>query len=300
MYNHQLDTFLAAANCGSFSKAAKQLYITPTAVLQQIRLLEELCGFTLFDRTNHGVTLTAAGKSFYADAKSLIQFSENALQRARLLARSSETTVRIFASVMLKCRLLPELCARVGRLHPDLKFEIPPWDNSPIDKNDDFQYAVSHDIAEGIFCSILWKDKYRFLELFRTPICCAVARNHRLAARSLLSFSDLNGETILMPVTNVSYELDAFREELLTRCPGVRILDSEGYGMDTFALCELQPYVLITQPVYADLHSNLLTIPLDTKVSMPYGLIYAPSPTPATRRFLQIVQEMMKNGEITF
>lgn len=300
MYNHQLDTFLAAADCGSFSKAAKQLYITPTAVLQQIRLLEELCGFQLFDRTNHGVTLTAAGKAFYEDSKALIQFSEHALHRARLLARSSETTVRIFASVMLKCRFLPELCARAGQLQPDLKFEIPPWDDSSIDKNDDFQFAVSHDIAEGIFCSILWKDKYNFLELFRTPICCAVPKDHPLASRSQLSFSDLVGETLLMPVPNASYELDSFRAELLSRCPEVSILDSPGYGMDTFALCEMNGYVLITQPVYADIHSNLLTIPLDTDITMPYGLIYGKTPTPATKRFLQIVREMMQRGEFVF
>ena len=103
-----------------------------------------------------------------------------------------------------------------------------------------------------------------------------------------------------MPVPNASYELDSFRAELLSRCPEVSILDSPGYGMDTFALCEMNGYVLITQPVYADIHSNLLTIPMDTGITMPYGLIYGKTPTPATKRFLQIVREMIQHGEFAF
>ena len=36
MYNNQLETLIKAADCGSFSKAAEKLYISPTAVMKQI------------------------------------------------------------------------------------------------------------------------------------------------------------------------------------------------------------------------------------------------------------------------
>lgn len=48
MYNPQLDTFVAVAEQGSFSKAAEKLYITPTAVMKQINALESHLGFALF------------------------------------------------------------------------------------------------------------------------------------------------------------------------------------------------------------------------------------------------------------
>lgn len=54
MYNKQLDTFIQVADQGSFSKAAEVLYISPTAVLKQINLLENDLGFPLFVRTNRG------------------------------------------------------------------------------------------------------------------------------------------------------------------------------------------------------------------------------------------------------
>ncbi len=63
MYNHQLDTFIRTAELGSFGKASEALFISSTAVIQQINLLENLCGFRLFVRSNHGVKLTPAGRS---------------------------------------------------------------------------------------------------------------------------------------------------------------------------------------------------------------------------------------------
>ena len=47
----QLETFLHAADAGSFNKAAAERYITPTAVIKQINLLEESLGVKLFDRS---------------------------------------------------------------------------------------------------------------------------------------------------------------------------------------------------------------------------------------------------------
>ena len=48
MYNHQLDTFIQAADAGSFSRAAELLYISPTAVMKQINLLDpHRCGKVL-------------------------------------------------------------------------------------------------------------------------------------------------------------------------------------------------------------------------------------------------------------
>ena len=47
MYNPQLDTFIRVAEAGSFSKAAQSLFITPTAVIKQMNLLESRLGLRL-------------------------------------------------------------------------------------------------------------------------------------------------------------------------------------------------------------------------------------------------------------
>ena len=68
MYNHQLETFIRVADAGSFNKAAEESYITPTAIIKQINLLEDSLGVKLFKRTRRGLTLTKAGRSMYQDA----------------------------------------------------------------------------------------------------------------------------------------------------------------------------------------------------------------------------------------
>ena len=58
MYNKHLETFICVAELGSFSKAAEALYISSTAVIKQINLLEQELNLKLFDRTHRGIILT--------------------------------------------------------------------------------------------------------------------------------------------------------------------------------------------------------------------------------------------------
>lgn len=291
MYNHQLDTFIKTADLGSFGKAGEALYISSTAVIQQINLLEGLCGFQLFVRSNHGVKLTPAGKSLYEDAKTLIRFSEDALQKARLLAENSESTLRIGTSLLYKCRMLPDLWPKVNEIEPDLKIEIRPMKEYENRQTVFSRLGIDFDLFEGIYASA-WKGSCQFLELSRMLLCCAVSRKHRLANATELSMQDLSGEVLVMPVKGASEELDAFREEIIRDYPSARIIDSYYYGVDTFALCEMNSYILITQPVYEDIHPNLITVPLQTSYSMPYGLVYAKEPTTATMKFIQAVRKL--------
>lgn len=293
MYNPQLDAFIKVADSGSFSKAAEAMYISAPAIIQQINLLEASCGFKLFTRSNHGVNLTPAGRSLYEDARTIIRLSQGALNKARRLAESSETTVRIGTSLLYKCRLLPDLWTRVSEKHPELKIEILPMTEYQ-NRGEVFSaLGVQYDLFEGIYGSAGWDGLCRFLELDRTPICCAVAKNHRLAGMKKLTMQDLNGEYLVMPIVGVSNEIDAFRKNITEKYPTVQIVDSPYYGVDTFTLCEVNGYILITQPVYADIHSNLVAIPLETDYTLPYGLMYANKPTMAAKKFLQAVKDAL-------
>lgn len=297
MYNHQLDTFVKVAELGSFGKAAEALYISSPAVIQQINLLEGECGVRLFERSNRGVKLTPAGTSLFEDAKTIIRLSGDAVARARQIASSQQTTVRIGTSLLFKCRLLPDIWMKISEEIADLKIEILPLPETREQDAGDAALGVKYDIREGVFCTIAQKDSCRFLELMRTPFCCAVARSHRLAGMKALTMADLNGEYLVMPIAGVSVELDAFRDEIRQRYPTVQIIDSSYYGVDTFTLCEVNPYVLITQQVYADIHPDLVTIPLETPYTMPYGLMYARQPSTATKRFIAAAKNQKRQPE---
>ena len=294
MYNPQLNAFIKVADSGSFSKAAEAMYISAPAIIQQINLLEASCGFKLFIRSNHGVKLTPAGRSLYEDAKTIIRLSQDALNKARRLAKSSETTVRIGTSLLYKCRLLPDLWTRISEKHPELKIEILSMTEYQ-NRGEVFKaLGIEFDLFEGIYGSTGWDGMCQFLELERTPICCAVAKNHRLAGMKILTMQDLNGEYLVMPIEGVSREMDAFRTHIKNNFPTIQIVDSKRYDLDIFTLCEVNGYILITQPVYTDIHNNLVTLPLETNYALPYGLMYANNPTSATKKFIGVIKEMEK------
>ena len=97
MYNSQLETFLRVADAGSFNKAAEESYITPTAVIKQINLLEESLGVKLFDRSHRGLQLTKAGRSMYQDARYIIQYCRDSVTRAKNAMQEDENIIRITA-----------------------------------------------------------------------------------------------------------------------------------------------------------------------------------------------------------
>lgn len=296
MYNHQLDAFIKAAETGSFSKAANAMFISTPAFVQQINLLEERCGVKLFSRSNHGVKLTPAGRSLYEDAKTIVRLSDEALEKVRRIARVSESTVRIGTSMLFKCRMFPDIWSQVSRLCPDLKVEILPLSEHANLEELFSDLGVRYDLIEGVYGSTAYKGLCQFLELQQTPICCAVSKGHRFAGVKRLTMDDLNGEYVVMPVEGISKELDSFRREIQKRYPTIQIVDSPYYGVDTFALCEVNPYVLVTQQVYADIHPNLVTIPMETSYTMPYGLMYSLTPSAAAQSFLKAVQTAEKGN----
>lgn len=98
MYNPQLETFLRVADAGSFNKAAEQAYITPTAVIKQINLLEADLDMKLFERSHRGLRLTKAGLSLYNDAKYIIQYCRDSVVRAKNAMQKDENVIRIGTS----------------------------------------------------------------------------------------------------------------------------------------------------------------------------------------------------------
>jgi DNA-binding transcriptional LysR family regulator len=131
MYNPQLETFLKVADAGSFNKAAELSYITPTAVIKQINLLEANLGVKLFERTHRGLVLTKAGTSLYKDAKYVIQYCRDSVIRAKNAMQEDENVIRIGTSPMTPAQILVELWPKIHEICPEIKFQLVPFENTP-------------------------------------------------------------------------------------------------------------------------------------------------------------------------
>ena len=292
MYNPQLETFIRVADAGSFNKAAEESFITPTAVIKQINLLEDSLGVKLFDRTHRGLHLTKAGHSLYQDSKYIIQYCRDSITRAKNAMQEDSNIIRIGSSPITPAQLLMELWSRVQALHPNIKFQIVPFENTPENAR---EIGKNIDIVSGIFDDTMLDVRAcAGLELIRGPFHCAVSIHHRLATKDKLQLSDLYGENLLLMHRGWSRYVDQRRDDLWQNHPQINIVDFDFYGMDIFNRCENTNDVLLAIPGWANVHPLLKVIPVEWNHCIPYGILHSPTPTPTVQQFLDAAEKVSK------
>lgn len=292
MYNPQLETFIKVADAGSFNKAAEQSFITPTAVIKQINLLEAGLGVALFDRTHRGLTLTKAGKSLYRDSKYIIQYCRDSVVRAKNAMQQDEQIIRIGTSPMTPAQVLLALWPKIHEHYPNMKFQLVPFENTPENAKEILaNLGQNIDIVAGIFDeTLLDLRKCKGFELMRNPICCAVSINHPLAEKDKLKVTDLYGENLMLIHRGWSHYVDKLRDDLWMNHPQIKIIDFEFYNVSVFNQYENSNDILMAIDSWQSVHPLLKIIPVEWDYSIPYGLLHSPEPTKTVQDFLSIIQ----------
>lgn len=114
--------FEAAAQTGSFVKAAEQLHVTHGAVSRQVRLLEEALGVELFERRNRAVFLNAAGRSLHAATFAVFEQLETAVYRLQQAAREEVLVLSCEPTIAMKW-LIPRLPS-FHQENPDINLHL--------------------------------------------------------------------------------------------------------------------------------------------------------------------------------
>lgn len=299
MYNPQLDTFIKVADAGSFNKAAEDSFITPTAVIKQINLLERSLDVKLFERTHRGLKLTKAGQSLYQDAKYIIQYCRESIVRAKNAMQNEDTVIRIGSSPMTPAQLLVQLWPEFQEYCPDMKFEIIPFENTPENAREILaNLGKNIDIIGGIFDqTMLELRNCDGLELSREPFCCAVSIHHPLALKEKLQIHDLYGQNLMLMHRGWSSYVDQLRDDLWENHSEIHIIDFDFYNTNIFNRCENTNDVLLAIPGWANVHPLLKVIPVEWEYSIPYGLLHSHHPTEPVKKFLSAVK-LSRNLEV--
>lgn len=293
MYNPQLETFLRVADAGSFNKAAEESFITPTAVIKQINLLEASLDVQLFERTHRGIILTKAGKSLYQDAKYVIQYSKEAVIRAQNAMQENTDVIRIGTSPMTPVQFLMQLWPKIQENCPGMKFQIVPFENTPENaRNILGNLGQNIDVVGGIFDETMLRLRgCAGLELFYTPLCCAVSVYHPLAEKNILRMEDLYGQNLMLMRRNWSMYVDRLRDDIWQNHPQINIIDFDFYDVNVFNRCENGNDILMAVSVWENVHPLLKIIPVEWKHSIPYGLLHPQQPSDTVKRFLEATKK---------
>lgn len=195
-----LRTFEAVARHRSFTLAARELCLTPSAVSHQIRQVEESLGAKLFARLSRGIELTGAGRTLLRGVEGGLEKISSgcdqvrAMQGPRTITVSGPTTVAAFW-------LSPRL-TEFGVAHPEVEMRVVTRDGEPDMERDKIDLALIRVRAEEFDPA---GDDVPLLRETIFPVC-----SPRLprADRPLEQPSDLLRHTLLHEEQFTSPELD--------------------------------------------------------------------------------------------
>jgi DNA-binding transcriptional LysR family regulator len=190
---NQLRVFDAVVRCGSFARAAERLAVTPPAVSLQIRLLEEACGATLFERAGRRVRLTTAGETladYSARIFALVVDAEAAVARDQGFAHAR---LRLVSGAGVAAYYLPPLWTAIARRYPELRLQISVGNSARV-----LEQLVSLDADVGVLGSEHVHPDLSVVRLFRDPLVVVVSREHPWARRRSVSVRALQRERLIV------------------------------------------------------------------------------------------------------
>jgi len=125
-----LQSFLAVAEEGSLSGAARKLGASQPTLGRQIKQVEDQLGVTLFHRQPRGLAITDIGAELLTPARAMRDAAMQVSLTAAGQEQQTSGTVRITASIFVAHFILPPIIAKIRRKHPEISIDLLPNDAS--------------------------------------------------------------------------------------------------------------------------------------------------------------------------
>ena len=291
MYNPLLDDFIAVVDEGSFNRAAKKRFISPTAMMKKMNALEAHLGLTLINRSSSGITLTPEGQQIYQDAKFMIDYSKKSILAAKEISEVYSHTFCVGTSLLNPAKPFMDLWYKVNNEFANYKLHLVPFEDDHTGILSEISSLGSKfDFLIGVCDSKAWLSLANFLQVGRYKKMVAVRRGHPLANKKVLNVEDLEGYTLMMVKKGDSGVNDYIRNDLNLHHPKIKIEDTEQfYDLSVFSRCAETDNVLLTIECWQNVHPGLVSIPVNWDYSIPYGILYSLSPSPDVSKLIHII-----------
>ncbi|MEO5958528.1 MAG: LysR family transcriptional regulator [Opitutaceae bacterium] len=214
--SRQIHAFAALARRGSFTLAAKDLFLTQSAVSHAIKALEDDLGCRLLDRVGRRVLLTQAGEQFLRHTEKILREMETARAGIETLTKWGHGRLRVGASTTACQHILPTVMREFRQSYPKCVIRIEPGDHS---QQLDLLRSGQIDLALIIEPPGAGLAEYTFVPLFQDELRFLVAPLHLWAKLGRAPHEAIEGETlVLYNKTSHTFRLvnEYFREDKIT------------------------------------------------------------------------------------
>jgi len=189
-----LTYFVAVAEAGSFTQAARKLHVTQPSLSKMVRLLEEDLGAQLIDRSSKQIELTDAGVSILRSAKQIIQSFEDMSSELEEVVTLKKGTLRLGIPPMVGGYFLPLIIEKFLTHYPQIRLQV-------IEQGGK---SLEQDILQGeldfsmVILPVKDVERYHVLPCINENLQLVVHADHKLAGQSMIEMKQLETEHFIM------------------------------------------------------------------------------------------------------
>ena len=272
--------FVQAADRGSLSKAAKALNYTPSGVSQMITALERDLGFSVLERSPHGVHPTSEGSRILPAARAVVQEEERLLQMSSEIKGLAIGEVTIGSYPSVAAHWLPGVIKAFRERYPNIEVRIMEGIHQEITA-----WLDSKEVDIG-FMSYEPTLTYDWIPLARDPMVAALPLTHSLAKEEFYPIEECASEAFIMPGKGQDIDTTG----VLSRHglnPNIAYETIETVA--TLGMIEAGMGMTIINSLAVEKYSfNLALVPIEPPESILFGIATPSLKTcaPATRHFI--------------
>ena len=186
MHLHQILLFCKVVECGSFARAAEELFITPTALRIQVRRLERGLGLSLLQRVPGGMAPSDVGREVYAMGRNILDLQQTFGRRITGLRQGHTGAIRIGVTNTVPLYYLAEVIRDFVPAYPEVSVSV------DMDKREPMLDALERG---SIDLAVDWAPVARTgivtEPLVKVPWVIIAGPQHPLAALSIVSRDQL-------------------------------------------------------------------------------------------------------------
>lgn len=195
----QLEAFLAAAERGSFRRAAEALFLSQPSLSARVHALEAELGVALFHRMGRGVRLTEMGKAFLPYTERAMEALRQGREVLDMTLDASGGVLNIASARVIGTYTLPSILARFRQEYPSIKVHINMGRSSNV-----IQMVVDEEVELGL-SRVLTHPDIVTLHLYDEDICLATSPDHPFAIRGEASIYEVAREPLILYDRDSSY-----------------------------------------------------------------------------------------------
>ena len=161
----QLEAFVQVSESGSFSKAAKELFLTQPTISAHISSLEKELNVRLFIRNTNEVSLSDDGKDLYRYAKQITDLEKAIEERFYMDSDDGKHFITIAASTIPAQYLLPKVLMCYRERYPKEQIKIMETDSSEV-----VTQVVDHMVDVGFTGTVLEKKHCKYIPFYKDEL----------------------------------------------------------------------------------------------------------------------------------